>query len=111
MAAEAGRLLTRVWAPRAARRGGPTWTLTKADRPQEEDGAQLSSVEDPVISKQAKSIGLGPTGRYREHFGKKGKEKKRLCLLVSFLIRSQVLYQAAQERTLSLSCCATRVSV
>lgn len=68
VAAEAGRLLTRVWAPRAARRGGPTWTLTKADRPQEEDGGQLSSVEDPVTSKQAKSICLGPTGRYREDF-------------------------------------------
>lgn len=65
VAAEAGRLLTRVWAPRAARRGAPTWTLTKADRPQEEDGGQLSSVEDPVLAKQAKSICLGPAGRYR----------------------------------------------
>ncbi|KAL0040215.1 hypothetical protein WJX77_000548 [Trebouxia sp. C0004] len=63
VAAEAGRLLTRVWAPRAARRGGPTWTLTKADRLQDEDGGQLSSVEDPVTAKQAKSICLGPTGR------------------------------------------------
>ena len=68
VAAEAGRLLTRVWAPRAARRGAPTWTLTKADRPQEEDGGQLSSVEDPVTAKQAKSICLGPSGRCRQGF-------------------------------------------
>ena len=64
VAAEAGRLLTRVWAPRAACRGGPTWTLTKADQPQNEDGGQLSSVDDHVLSKQAKSTCLGPVGRH-----------------------------------------------
>ena len=64
VAAEAGRLLTRLWAPRAARRGGPTWTLVKGSQPQEEDGGQLSSVEDPVSAKQAKGVCLGPAGRY-----------------------------------------------
>ena len=63
VAAEAGRLLTRLWAPRAGRRGAFTWTLTKGPRSQEEDGGQLSSVEDPIISKQAKSTCLGPAGR------------------------------------------------
>ena len=63
VSAEAGRLLTRLWAPRLARRGAPTWTLTKGGPPQEEDGGQLSSVEDPVTAKQAKGICLGPAGR------------------------------------------------
>ena len=61
--AEAGRLLTRLWAPRPGRRGAPTWTLTKGSRSQEEDGGHLSSVEDPITAKQAKSICLGPAGR------------------------------------------------
>ena len=63
VAAEAGRLLTRLWAPRAARRGAPTWTLVKGSKPQEEDGGQLSSVEDSVSAKQAKGVCLGPAGR------------------------------------------------
>lgn len=61
--AEAARLLTRLWAPRAGRRGAPTWILTKGSRSQEEDGGQLSSMEDPITAKQAKSICLGPAGR------------------------------------------------
>lgn len=64
VAAEAGRLLTRLWAPRPARRGAPTWTLTKGGQPPEEDGGQLSSAEDSVTAKQAKGACLGPAGRW-----------------------------------------------
>ena len=66
VAAEAGRLLTRLWAPRAARRGGPTWTLIRAEPTAlpDVDMSHLNSIEDPVIAKQAKSTCLGPSGRY-----------------------------------------------
>ena len=63
VAAEAARLLTRLWAPAAARKGAPTWTLHRQDRLQEEEGAQSSSPEDLMNAKSAKTICLGPLGR------------------------------------------------
>ena len=64
MAAEAARLLTRLWAPAAARTGQAPWVL-----PQPQGGGEaadprtLNNLEDSIAARAAKSACLAPPGQ------------------------------------------------
>ena len=65
VAAEAARLLTRLWAPAAARTGAAPWALPPPPGGGGEaaDPRTLNSVEDSAAARPAKTACLAPPGR------------------------------------------------
>ena len=62
VAAEASRLLLRLFAPAAGRSGAPPWNLPKADGACVR-GEPVNNVEDSAIAQQAKMTALRQPGR------------------------------------------------
>lgn len=62
VAAEASRLLMRLFAPAAGRSGAPPWNLPKAEGASGR-GEAVNYVEDSAIAQQAKMAALRQPGR------------------------------------------------
>ncbi|KAK9822709.1 hypothetical protein WJX81_005943 [Elliptochloris bilobata] len=64
VAGEAARLLTRLWAPAAARTGQPPWALPRPlGGGEAADPHTLNSLEDSIAARAAKTACLAPPGR------------------------------------------------
>ena len=64
VAAEAARLLTRLWAPAAGRSGTGPWIMPKAAGSQGIDPSGVNSADDNQAAHSAKSVSLSQPGRW-----------------------------------------------